>query len=185
MDAIRNSEDPKRTLESFWKGQLKSKEWLIDNLLPFVHESVTVDICGGWNGLLASLLFQSEIECKFIRSIDIDPCCEEIANTMNKLEQMEGKFQAITSDMCEIKCNADIVINTSCEHITQEGYEAWANNLDSKSLIVLQSNDYLIPEHVRPAISLKNFKLQSSLNVMWEGQLTLPLYNRFMIIGRL
>ena len=32
MDAIRNSEDRDRTLESFWGGQLKSKLWLIEFL---------------------------------------------------------------------------------------------------------------------------------------------------------
>jgi len=30
MDAIRNSEDRDRTLESFWKGQIKSKLWLVN-----------------------------------------------------------------------------------------------------------------------------------------------------------
>ena len=35
MDAIRNSEDPKRTLESFWKGQIKSKAWLIREMGVF------------------------------------------------------------------------------------------------------------------------------------------------------
>jgi hypothetical protein len=32
MDAIRNSEDRYRTLESFWKGQVNSKVWLVENL---------------------------------------------------------------------------------------------------------------------------------------------------------
>ena len=32
MDAIRNSDDRDRTLETFWGGQIKSKLWLIDNL---------------------------------------------------------------------------------------------------------------------------------------------------------
>ena len=32
MDAIRNSDDRSRTLDSFWGGQLQSKEWLIQAL---------------------------------------------------------------------------------------------------------------------------------------------------------
>ena len=86
MDAIRNSNDPKRTLESFWKGQLNSKVWLIDNLKPYINRPVSIDIHGGWNGVLASLLFQAGIVVNSIRSIDIDPLCEDIANTINKLE---------------------------------------------------------------------------------------------------
>ena len=36
MDAIRNSTDKSRTLESFWKGQIKSKLWLINELMVHV-----------------------------------------------------------------------------------------------------------------------------------------------------
>lgn len=185
MDAIRNSEDPKRTLESFWKGQIRSKEWLIQNLRPHIKKVITVDICGGWNGVLASMLFQSDIPCRGIRSIDIDPSCEETANTMNKLEHMVGKFQAVTSDMCDLTYNADVVINTSCEHITQEQYNRWLSNISTQSLIVVQSNNYDIPEHIRTADSLKTFEQQSNLKILWSGEYELPLYKRFMIIGKL
>lgn len=185
MDAIRNSDDPKRTLESFWKGQIRSKEWLITSLRPHIKKMISVDICGGWNGVLASMLFQSSIICTSIRSIDIDPSCEEIANTVNKMEQMVGKFQAITSDMCELSYNADVVINTSCEHITQEEYDRWLSGISANSLIVVQSNNYDIPEHIRTADSLKTFEEQSKLKILWSGEYDLPLYKRFMIIGKL
>ncbi len=185
MDAIRNSEDPKRTLESFWKGQIRSKEWLIQNLRPHIKKVINVDICGGWNGVLASMLFQSDIPCRGIRSIDIDPFCEETANTINKLEHMVGKFQAVTSDMCELTYDADVVINTSCEHITQEQYNRWLSNISTQSLIVVQSNNYDIPEHIRTADSLKTFEQQSNLKILWSGEYELPLYKRFMIIGKL
>jgi hypothetical protein len=56
--------------------------------------------------------------------------------------------------------------------------------LPKDSLIVVQSNNYDIPEHVRLANSLEEFKEQSQLNVMWAGELELPLYKRFMIIGK-
>ena len=85
MDAIRNSQDKERTLEAFWKGQIRSKIWLIENLRPFITKSVKIDIHGGWIGTLASLLFQSEIPISRITSLDIDPSCEEIALTMNKI----------------------------------------------------------------------------------------------------
>ncbi len=185
MDAIRNSNDPKRTLESFWKGQIRSKEWLITNLRPQIKRFVSIDICGGWNGVLASMLFQSDVPCLKIRSIDIDPSCEEIANTMNKLEHMVGKFQAVTADMCDIEYTADVIINTSCEHLSQDQYEQWKKQLPSSSLIILQSNNYQIDEHIRTADSLEEFEKQSNIDVLWKGELELPLYRRFMIIGQL
>lgn len=184
MQAIRQSPDPMRTMDAFWSGQLKSKEWLIKNLRPHVKKFVTVDIHGGWVGVLASMLFQSDIPVVNIRSIDIDPTCEPIAVNMNKIEETVGKFRAVTADMCSIRSDADVVINTSCEHITQDQYDLWLSGMPYNSLIVLQSNNYNIPEHVRTANSLEEFKNQSNLNVLWAGELELPLYKRFMIIGR-
>ena len=184
MQAIRQSPDPMRTMDAFWSGQLKSKEWLIQNLRQHVNKFVTIDIHGGWVGVLASMLFQSDVPVVNIRSIDIDPACEPIAVNMNKIEEMVGKFRAVTADMCAIRSDADVIINTSCEHITQEQYDLWLLNMPHNSLFVLQSNNYNIPEHVRIANSLDEFKTQCNVNVLWAGELELPLYNRYMIIGK-
>lgn len=184
MQAIRQSPDPMRTMDAFWSGQLKSKEWLITNLRKNVNKFVSIDIHGGWVGVLASMLFQSDIYITTIRSVDIDPTCEPIATMMNKKEEMAGKFRAVTADMCAIRSDADVVINTSCEHITQEQYDLWLSGMPYNTLLVLQSNNYNIPEHVRIANDLDEFKTQSKINVVWAGELELPLYKRFMIIGR-
>jgi hypothetical protein len=183
MQAIRQSPDPMRTMDAFWQGQLKSKEWLITNLRKNVNKVVSIDIHGGWVGLLASMLFQSDIYVTSIRSIDIDPSCEPIANMMNKKEEIAGMFRAVTADMCTIRSDTDVVINTSCEHITQDQYDLWLSGMPYNSLLVLQSNDYDIPEHVRTASSLEEFKHQCHIKVLWAGELELPLYNRFMVIG--
>jgi len=130
-------------------------------------------------------LFQSTLYISHINSIDIDPDCEDIALTMNQMEMEAGKFRAITADMCTFRSDADIVINTSFEHITQEEYDLWLAGLPQNSLIVLQSNNYSIPEHVRIAQDLEEFKKQSELEtIFYAGELDLPLYKRFMIIGK-
>jgi len=185
MQAIRQSPDPMRTMDAFWSGQLKSKEWLITNLHTHVKQFVSIDIHGGWVGVLASMIFQSDIPVTSIRSIDIDPTCEAIATNMNKIEEMVGKFRAVTADMCEIRSDADVVINTSCEHITQDQYDLWLSGMPYNSLLVLQSNDYNIPEHVRTARTLDEFKKQCGLeHALFAGEIELPLYKRFMVIGR-
>jgi hypothetical protein len=185
MCAIRESTDPKRTLDAFWKGQISSKEWLIENLRPHVFLTpVSIDIHGGWVGTLASMLFQSGIPIKDIRSIDIDPTCEPTAVMMNKGEEMAGRFRAVTADMCAIRSDADVIINTSCEHITQDEFDLWKTGMPSNSLVVLQSNNYNIAEHVRTASSLEEFREQCDIDAIWFGKLELPLYTRFMVIGR-
>ena len=184
MQAIRQSPEPIRTMDAFWSGQLKSKEWLITNLRNHVKKFVTIDIHGGWVGVLASMLFQSDIPITNIRSIDIDPSCEPIATNMNKIEEIVGKFRAVTADMCSIRSDADIIINTSCEHITQDQYDLWLSGHPHNSLLVLQSINYNIPEHVRIACNLEEFKSQCGIKVLWAGELELPLYTRFMVIGK-
>lgn len=186
MRAIRESRDPMRTMDAFWRGQILSKEWLIEELKKQKFKSwPTIDIHGGWVGTLASLLFQSGMYIKHINSIDIDPDCEKIAAIMNQMESETGKFHAITADMCEYVSNADIVINTSFEHITQEQYDRWLGRIPKDSIIVLQSNNYNIPEHVRIADSLEEFQHQSKLKkILYSGELDLPLYKRYMIIGK-
>ena len=183
MSAIRQSNSPMRTLDAFWSGQLKSKEWLIDALGKHVDSKVSVDIHGGWVGVLASMLFQSDIPISYICSVDIDPLCQHVATMMNKIEEQDGRFKAITADMCSVPVNGDVIINTSCEHITQEQYEVWLERLPNDSMIVLQSNNYKIPEHVRTATSLEEFKQQSHLKEVWSGMLKTQLYDRWMIIG--
>ena len=185
MCAIRESQDPKRTLDAFWHGQISSKEWLIENIKPFVIEPFSIDIHGGWVGVLASMMFQSGLPVTNIPTIDIDPTCEDIATMMNKGEEMVGRFCAVTADMCNLRSDADIVINTSCEHITQDQYDLWLSGLQSNSLLVLQSNNYNIPEHVRTAKDLKEFESQCGIDLLFSGELELPLYKRFMVIGKL
>ena len=188
MDAIRNSDDRSRTLESFWGGQLESKTWLVDILQAKAKtiSNASVVIHGGWNGVLANMLFNSDIGIKHITSVDLDPVCKEIASTVNKRQEMEGMFEAVTADMCtyEYTTSPYFVINTSCEHITQEQYMQWLNNIPKGTKIILQSNNYTeLEEHVNCSETLGEFKKKSKLKIEVAKELELTKYKRFMIIG--
>ena len=186
MDAVRNSSNYKRTLESFWGGQLESKTWLITELEKLTRSRInaTVVIHGGWNGVLASMLFNSNIGIKHITSIDIDPDVRETAFTINKRYEMEGRFDAIAADMTDYQYKADIVINTSCEHITQKEYKKWLANVPDHATIVLQSNNYIIDEHINCSKSLDDFITKSDLQTLkYKGVLKLPKYDRYLLIG--
>lgn len=189
MDAVRDSDDRYRTLESFWKGQLRSKVWLVERLeemLATHYNKKRIIIHGGWNGVLASLLFNSRINIGSIRSLDIDPKCEKIATTINKRQEMEGRFEAVTADMTMYDYDADVVINTSCEHLTNGGFRQWLNLVPEDAIIVLQSNNYFeLEEHINCAIDLEDFiKMTRLPKVLWAGEYETPKYNRFMIIGK-
>lgn len=186
MDAIRNSDDKFRTLESFWKGQVRSKVWLVETLETFALPSKNkIVIHGGWNGVLASLLFNSKINIESIVSVDIDPTCEEIARTINKRQEIEGRFEAVTADMCDYDYKADIVINTSCEHLTQEQYNKWLKKLPHFATVVIQSNNYFEhEEHVRCATDIIDFIKMSDVAPYFAETFETPKYERYMIVGK-
>ncbi len=173
-----------RTLDAFWSGQIKSKEWLITELESLNVPASTIEIHGGWVGVLASMLFQSKVPVQHIVSVDIDPLVKHVAEEMNRLEHSDGLFRAETGDMVNRIVATNIVINTSFEHITQEQYNVWLDKKFDDQLIVLQSNNYDIEEHVRIAKDLDEFKEQANLStIKFIGELDLPMYKRFMIIG--
>ena len=188
MDAIRNSKDRDRTLESFWKGQIRSKLWLIKILeKQITKENLDIVIHGGWNGVLASLLFNSKLNIEKITSIDIDPECRDIAYTINKRQEMEGKFRAVCKDMTLYRYDTlpDIVINTSTEHVTDEQLNIWFNNIPPGCHVVVQSNNFFsLEEHIncvkKPSDLVNKFALQD----VKDYTLKLPQYNRYMAIGR-
>ena len=130
------------------------------------------------------MLFNSKLGIKHITSVDIDPTVRDTALTINKRYEIAGKFSAVISDMIDYDYTADIVINTSCEHISQEHYNTWLNNVPDHATIVLQSNNYIIDEHINCSKSLDNFLKKSSLqNIKYKGVLELPKYDRYLIIG--
>ena len=190
MDAVRNSKDKYRTLESFWKGQLRSKVWLVESLENTMKNSLipnNIIIHGGWHGVLANLLFNSNLLISSITSVDIDPECAEIARTVNKRQDLEGRFFAKIEDMTRYNYSSTptVVINTSCEHITDEQFNIWFNKIPATSLVVLQSNNYFgLEEHINCVQSVDEFKNKVNMNIMYSGEKQLQLYKRFMLIGR-
>lgn len=189
--------------DCFSRGQLRSKMWLVSELTKLNENLGTVFLCAGWYGTLAVMLFESGLKIEKIRSFDIDPNCAPIAELFNKKWVMQDwKFKASTGDIHEINWKShthdtlrsngtvcsltdypDTIINTSCEHI--ENFRSWFNNIPTGKLIVLQSNNYFeIKEHVNCSASLEDFSNSCPMTVtLFEGEIDLPKYKRFMKIG--
>jgi len=182
MDAVRNSENSYGVLESFWKGQLKSKEWLIKNLYNYVGvdgKALDIVIHAGWNGVLASLLFNSGISIKQITNIDIDSETKNPASDICKRQEMDNRFLQVIQDMehYHYSKTPDVVINTSTEHITQDKYDRWLKKIPKDSLSVLQSNNYYdLPEHIRCFDTVEDFAASSGLeHILAQETLELPI----------
>lgn len=189
--------------DCFSRGQLQSKLWLIQELKKCNVELGTVYLCAGWYATLATMLFESNIKLDKVRSFDIDPSCIDIAKVFNKPWLMEDwQFQASTEDIHNINYavhtynvtrsdgsvqtltdQPDTIINTSCEHIVD--FDEWFRKIPEGKLVVLQSNNYFeIKEHVNCVGSIEEFAVKAPMqNILYAGELELPKYKRFMLIG--
>jgi len=199
---INNTEYDK---DCFSRGQLQSKQWLVTELQKLDIELGTVFLCAGWYATLATMLFESDIKVDKVRSFDIDPSCVDIAETFNKPWFMEQwRFKSITQDIIDIDYNEhtwqfwsnannrmsrpitdtpDTIINTSCEHI--ENFAEWYAKIPINTLVVLQSNNYYeVEEHVNCVKNIKEFgNMAPMTGPLYAGELELPKYKRFMLIG--
>ncbi len=186
-------------------GQLKSKRWLVNELQRTGQELRTVFVLGGWYGTLSAMLFNSKMKIHYIRSFDIDESCQPIADAVNNTYvQNDWQFKAITEDMHNINYDAHTwscwstknnrnsfpitdrpktIINTSCEHINN--FTKWYDSIPKGKLLVLQSNNFEgIDEHVNCSEDLESFAKQTPMKeVLYQGELKLAKYERFMRIG--
>ena len=191
--------------DCFSRGQLQSKLWLVDELKKCNVDLGTVFLCAGWYATLATMLFESDIKVDKVRSFDIDPSCIDIAETFNKPWFMETwRFKSITQDIMDIDYDThkwqswsnannrmsrpitdtpDTIINTSCEHI--ENFAEWYAKIPDGKLVILQSNNFFqVEEHVNCVKNIKEFgNMAPMTRPLYAGELELPKYKRFMLIG--
>ena len=197
--------DTKFDKDSFSRGQLQSKIWLVEELKKCNVDLGTVYLCAGWYATLATMLFESGMQIDKVRSFDIDPSCVDIAETFNKPWFVDNwRFKAVTKDIMHITydehwweswSNAnnrmskpildkpDTIINTSCEHI--HNFAEWYSKIPEGKLVILQSNDFGdVAEHTNCSTSLSEFSKSATMSdTLYEGELFLPRYTRFMKIG--
>ena len=163
-------------------NQIKNKLWLIDKLKPFlsIYTDPKIVIAAGWHGLLAHLLDDKEN----ITSFDIDDKCAEI----KLFDNVHYKTNDIAKHNPE---NHDILICTSCEHITDDLILTWIKRKRENSIVVLQSNDYFeIQDHINCKKNLSDFKKsllkkaknkKIDLKVINSYELEMTKYTRFML----
>lgn len=175
---------------AFNHKQVASKQWARDMLATHTKgEFGHIWVMGGWIGILPAMLFDdARFSIKAISSFDIDPSVAPIAEKLNRKLAGEATFTAQTADMYALDYTgltaADLVINTSCEHI--EDLPKWLSLLPGGCRVMLQSNNYTSePTHINCVESVDELARQAGLSELsYAGALKLPKYTRFMLIGR-
>ena len=176
--------------DAFSSGQIGSKIWLCEELEKRFDSADRVWIYGGWYGITAFLLnSRGNMKIGKIRSYDIDPACESVADMINENWVIDNwKFKAKTQD-----CNAldldwhgpDLVINTSTEHFESMD---WWNNIPNGTVVALQGNNMPHSDHHVHSDSLVEFVKQFPVSThLYTGQKEFAYpdwkFTRFMLIG--
>jgi hypothetical protein len=174
--------------DAFSSGQIGSKLWLCEELEKIINSVDTIWIYGGWYGLTGFLLSsRNNIQIKEIRSIDIDPACEEIADMINEnWKWQQWKFKAVTMNCNKIvPTGIDLIINTSTEHFENMD---WWNNIPTGTFVVLQGNNMPHEDHVIHSTTLDSFINQYPLTTYYfkgSKEFKYPEweFTRYMVIG--
>lgn len=189
--------NPKYPRDAFSKGQLASKSWLLGELYRVspLPANTTVALLGCWVGSLVDPLLNALI-IKRIYGIDIDANSIELAEMLNqKHVSNDWKFKGVVADVNLLDINhmefetggeligvsPDIVINTSCEHMSNE----WFETAGSEQLIVMQTNNSKgFDGHINVCYTIEEMAEKYPLsNIHYIGALKTPAYTRFMQIG--
>ena len=177
-------------------GQIESKLWLCQE---FEHHHAyylpkNIAIYGGWYGLTAFLLLtRQHIQIQKIRSYDIDPACEPIADKINNAWELdEWKFKAFTAYCNDIIWSEDsewtpnIIINTSTEHVTKDD---WWTNIPTGMFVVLQGTNMEADDHIAGCATFEDFQERFPTQTTFYTGIKSFAYpdksfDRFMIVGK-
>jgi hypothetical protein len=185
MQGVRENPD---MINAFWPSQIKSKIWLTDWVRQYLPSAHKIVIFGAWYGVLADLLDirlkQPRILCNDVDKGAMLWCSRKYAIHIGRME--EFKYET----------RVDLVINTVTEHLTQEIYDKWYDNIPKGTYFVIQgNNDYKEPDHVRAVQTLDEFnrinRVENTLHsdsIQYEGpwnhdENKPTYYERYMTIG--
>ena len=174
--------------DAFSSGQIGSKLWLCEELEKLGWTSDLTYIYAGWYGITAFLLLsRGKFQVNKIRSLDIDPTCQPVADMINENWLIkEWQFKAFTQD-----CNnyegqfGDLIINTSTEHFTSMD---WFDRIPKGTRVVFQGNNMPHEDHHVDSSCLQDFLDQypvTELVYSGEREFIYPdwRFTRFMLIG--
>ena len=184
--------------DCFSKSQIFSKRHMVDYLnrehaMGILSDEFVVWYLGGWHGMGPfMILYDLEPICK-VRSFDIDPDCEAIADQVCTMwKQDDWRFKAFTQDVNELKCFStsdgntkfgpvpDVVVNTSCEHMEND----WYARVPHGVFVMLQGSDLDIDQHTHRIDSLDMKRERYPMMIERRAEvLEFDGFNRYCLYG--
>lgn len=174
--------------DAFSNGQIDSKLWLCEELERLEWSSDLTYIYAGWYGITSFLLLsRGKFRVNKIRSLDIDPTCQPVADMINENWVFkEWKFKAFTQDCNNFEGQyGDLVINTSTEHFDSM---EWFSRLPKGTRVILQGNNMPHDDHFVHTDTLEDFVNTYPLSsIAYYGHRVFDYpewsFTRYMLIG--
>ena len=193
--SMREVREDKDLLDSFSPNQFKSKLKLVEHIdkLNILTKDSEIVIFGSWYGSILIPAFYNKV--KKITCIDQDAKVISRAK-YNLFKDFNVDF--ITGDVFEFRDsykNADLFINTSCEHM--KSMKEWGPaptyknpwwDRVSPAYFAFQSNNmYDIEGHINCVSSIEEFKYQmpDKAEILVEDKIIDDRGTRFMLIGKI
>lgn len=177
--------------DSISQGQVDSKIWMINELKKISlkeYEPLKIDIIGSWFGFPMIELLSQLYKIDQIDLYDLDENCHKVV--AQYLNHFDLNFKVVQfGDFFERKDlrRRHLVINTSSEHMNNifESKKYYKNYPDTP-LLVLQSNNFdTLDEHINCVKSEDELASKNYVGrIYYKGVQSLPLYDRYMVIGR-
>jgi len=193
--SMREVREDKDLLDSFSPNQFKSKLKLVEHIdkLNILTKDSEIVIFGSWYGSILIPAFYNRV--KKITCIDQD--AKVISRAKYNLFK-DFNIDFITGDVFEFRDsfkNADLFINTSCEHM--KSMKEWGPaptyknpwwDRVSPAYFAFQSNNmYDIEGHINCVSSIEEFKYQmpDKAEILVEDKIIDDRGTRFMLIGKI
>ena len=179
-------------LHCFSPSQEKSKRWLVENLNDFSsdiskNKFIDIAIIGSWYGFLTYIIKQ-DLQFKLISEIrcyDVDDTAKKIARLILGNPDRVNFMTRNIDDVDFSQQRFNIIINTSCEHMSDNQLHNWLLDTRPKTICVMQSTNKFARDHCNTVENINDFVNKFSEHFSKHECFTLDFnnYSRFMIIG--
>ena len=170
--------------------QIRSKLWLIDELVGCRDlGGTTMVVLGAWYGILPWLL-DLRLECPPTWMVCVDVSTEAVRLGHQVIGPLCANIVYLVADAMELNYTglarqpSPVLVNTICEHLPD--VPGWWAQVPAGQLTILQSNNYAqCPDHVNCVDDVEQMKAQTPMSeLLFQGELKLPIFDRFMLVGR-
>lgn len=176
IDSILESTSLVEIRDAFRVNQMQSKAWMLDQLKD-TDRNAKILVVGSWFGFTSYCLFKMG----FTRIIEVDPDSRfrQMSGCINRENHNLGIYCADVNDI-DVS-TYDIIINTSCEHISNN---SWFDQISPGTLVILQSTNFAYTDHINIVSDIGDMKSKYPLNYTYEGELKFnDKFTRFMLCG--